>query len=228
MAVLCAREIHDGERIGVGVESPIPLVGALLARTLSAPGVIIGSRGVPGGARLVGSHEFTQLAQSGKIDLFFLAAAQVDAQANINLQYIIENGRRKRFFGAFAAPIYYAVARRTVLYRVEHSPRVLVNAVDCITATGWAAARERRLGGPTKIITGRAVLRVDHERRTIELESFHPGETLATVQAATGFELVIPDDVRETPPPTEAEKRALREHVYPALSPAAVPWLIAS
>lgn len=228
MAVLCAREIHDGERIGVGVESPIPVVGALLARMLSAPGVIIGSRGVPAGARLVGSHEFTQLAQSGKIDLFFLAAVQVDAQANINLQYIVEDGRRKRFLGAFAAPIYYAVARRTVLYRAEHSPRVFVKAVDCVTAAGWPAPRERRLGGPSKIITGRAVLRVDHERRAIELESFHPGETPASVQAVTGFALAIPDDVHETPPPTEAETRALHEHVYPALGTAAVPWLAAN
>ena len=225
MAVLCAREIRNGERFGVGVESPIPMVGAMLAMHLSAPSAILASRGMPGGPLLVGSHEFTSLAQRGKVGLFFLSAVQIDEHANINLQYIVHKGIKKRFMGAFAAPVYYSVVKRVVLFRAEHSPRVFVKKVDCVTAAGRAGKRERRQGGPSKIITSRAVLRIDPESAAIELESFHPGETPDTIREATGFPLRMPSDVHETPPLSEAEAGALRDFVYPKLGPATIPWL---
>lgn len=225
MAVLCSREIHNDERFGVGVESPIPMVGALLAKHLAAPRAIVASRGLPGGPLLVGSHEFTSLAQRGKIDLFFLSAVQIDEHANINLQFIYQDGRKKSFLGAFAAPIYYSVIKRVVLFRAEHSPRVFVKNVDCVTASGRAGLHERRQGGPSKIITSRAVLRINHKTGAIELESFHPGQTVAAVRAATGFPLQVPNDVRETPVATEEEIRTLNEIVYPRLGPATIPWL---
>ncbi len=224
MAVLCAREVRGGERFGVGVESPIPIVGALLAKRLLAPSAILSSRGAPGGPPLVGSHEFSSLAQQGKIGLFFLSAVQIDEQANINLQYAGHGPQRRSFLGAFAAPIYYATIKRIVLFRAEHSPRVFVKQVDYITAAGRPQAGERRAGGPSKIITPLAVLRVP-ETGGIELESFHPGQSVETVSAATGFPLVIPSDVHETPRPTAAEMQVLRMSIYPQLGPAAVPWL---
>ena len=227
MAVLCGREIKNGDRFGVGVESPVPVVGAMLALALCAPHARVASRSMPGGPILFGSHEFSGLAQSGKVDLFFLSAAQIDREANINLQYIVVNGVRKPFLGPFAAPVYYSVIPRVVLFRAEHSPRVFVPRVDCVTAAGRAAPRERRAGGPSKIITSKAVLRVCRETGAIELQSFHAGETPASVQEATGFTLKIPGDVHETPPVTAAEAQALREHVYPQLGPKAVPWLAA-
>lgn len=225
MAVLCSREVRNGERFGVGVESPIPMVGAMLAKHLTAPQAVVASRGLPGGPLLVGSHEFSSLAQNGKIGLFFLSAVQIDEQANINLQFIYQDGQKKNFLGAFAAPIYYSVIKRIVLFRAEHSPRVFVKKVDCVTASGRAGLRERRQGGPSKIITSRAVLRINSETAAIELASFHPGETVATVAAATGFPLHIPKDVHETPAPTEAEIRTLNDIVYPKLGSAMIPWL---
>jgi glutaconate CoA-transferase, subunit B len=226
MAILCAREIRNGERFGVGVESPIPLVGALLALNLSAPRARLASRGIPGGPLLVGSHEFTSLAQQGKVDLFFLGAVQIDEEANLNLQYVGQGANRKAFLGAFAAPIYYSVITRVVVFRTEHSPRVFVKRVDCVTAAGRTAPRARRRGGPSKIITPRAVLRVSPVTGRIEIESFHPGETVASVQDATGFALEVPADVRETAPPSQAEFETLNTVVYPRLGPSAVPWLV--
>ena len=225
MAVLCAREIRNGERFGVGVESPIPMVGALLAMRLSAPSAINVSRSLPGGPLLFGSHEFTSLAQRGKVGLFFLSAVQIDEHANINLQYIVRNGTKKSFMGAFAAPIYYSVVKRIVLFRAEHSPRVFVKKVDCVTAAGRAGRRERRIGGPSKIITSRAVLRIDPLNGAIELESFHPGESPDTACEATGFPLRVASDVHETPALSEAEARELRDFVYPKLGPSTIPWL---
>ena len=45
--------------------------------------------------------------------------------------------------------------------------------------------------------------------RTMRLRSYHPGVTVDDIVAATGFELVVPDDVAETPP---AHARGARAH----------------
>jgi hypothetical protein len=45
----------------------------------------------------------------------------------------------------------------------------------------------------------------------MRLRSVHPGVELDEVVQATGFELVIPDDVDESRLPTEEELRLIRE-----------------
>ncbi len=45
--------------------------------------------------------------------------------------------------------------------------------------------------------------------------SLHPGVTLARVQAKTGFELIIPEEIPETAPPTALELELLRKKIDP-------------
>jgi hypothetical protein len=47
------------------------------------------------------------------------------------------------------------------------------------------------------------------------LRAIHPGHSPQEVQEATGFDLVIPDDVPESEPPTQEELTVLREVVDP-------------
>jgi glutaconate CoA-transferase subunit B len=49
----------------------------------------------------------------------------------------------------------------------------------------------------------------------MRLKSVHPGHTVDEVINATGFELVIPDEVPETPLPTDEELSILRTRVDP-------------
>ena len=49
----------------------------------------------------------------------------------------------------------------------------------------------------------------------MRLRSVHPGVTVDEVVEATGFELVIPDDVAETRLPTDDELRLIREVIDP-------------
>lgn len=213
MAVLCAREVHDWERIGVGANSPIPAAGGLLARHLWAPNVR--EAGAGGDAPFVGAKEFTDLIQRGKVDLFFFSAVQVDKTGSMNLQYIrTPDGRRKRFQGAYAAPIYYYSAKRTVIFRPEHSPRFFVDTVDHVTATAANAPRLRRHGTLTKIITSMAVLQFNPDASRLELLSVHDGYTFEQVQEATGFPLLRAEGFGTTLPPTEEELRTLRSTVF--------------
>jgi hypothetical protein len=49
----------------------------------------------------------------------------------------------------------------------------------------------------------------------MRLRSLHPGVTVDEVVAATGFELVVPDEVPESRLPTPDELRLLREVIDP-------------
>jgi glutaconate CoA-transferase subunit B len=47
----------------------------------------------------------------------------------------------------------------------------------------------------------------------MRLESVHPGVTVEAVIAATGFELLVPPGVGQTPPPSAAELAAIRDRI---------------
>ena len=104
---------------------------------------------------------------------------------------------------------------------MPHERRVFVDKVDFISAPGhgdgpgWREQRGLPGGGPDKVITDKAVLGFDAVSRRMTLDSVHPGVTVADVVAATGFELLIPAGVGETPSPSAAELGAIRERIDP-------------
>ncbi len=71
----------------------------------------------------------------GRIDLFFLGGGQIDAAANINLIGTGEwPGTGVRFPGSFGSAFMYMMVPRTILFREEHSRRVLVPSADVVSA----------------------------------------------------------------------------------------------
>jgi glutaconate CoA-transferase, subunit B len=199
MTVVIAREVRDGETVGVGVNSPIPAAAVLLARRLQAPRVQLRLRGLRDAVPFIGSKEFFDLAQRGSLDLFFLSGIQIDAEGRINMHRV--GGRR--FPGAFGSAVLYPLVKRVILFRTEHSPRVFVPKLDFVTAAGR----------PHLVVTPKAVL-APGEGGRLELVSWHPGETAASVQAATGFELPVRAGAAETSAPSPGELALLRDDVY--------------
>jgi glutaconate CoA-transferase subunit B len=201
MAAVIGRQIRDGENVGIGVNSPLARAGVLAARRTHAPNIKLRDLDTEDAEMFVGSKEFFDFAQRGKLDVFFLSGAQVDAAGNLNLHALGDYERpRRRFPGAFGSAVLYQVTRRVILFRTEHSPRTLVEKVDFISACGT----------PELLVTSMAVLVFNRERRRFELGSYHPGQSVESVQAATGFELAVREDVRETTPPTPDELQVLR------------------
>lgn len=49
----------------------------------------------------------------------------------------------------------------------------------------------------------------------MKVETIHPGVDIETVVKSTGFELIIPDDLKETRPASTREIKLLREKVDP-------------
>ena len=149
-----------------------------------------------------GSRELFDLAGQGRIDVFFLGGAQIDGEANINL--VQAEGRR--FPGSFGSALMYFTCR-TILFREEHSRRVLVPRVDFISAPGWSPPYVVRPGGPVALLTGKALFAWEKDRRRFRLESRHDAED---IRALTGFDYEAADEVALTPAPTPNDLDLLR------------------
>ena len=65
------------------------------------------------------------------------------------------------------------------------------------------------------MITNLAVLDFETPDNRMRLRSGHPGISIDQIVEATGFELVIPEDVAETRLPTDDELRLIREVIDP-------------
>jgi glutaconate CoA-transferase subunit B len=196
LACAVARLIGEARHVAVGAASPVPAAGALLLKQ-KRPGLRVSflhrRKGNPFSE---GSRELFDLAGQGRIDVFFLGGAQIDGQGSINL--VRAEGRR--FPGSFGSAFMYAVVPKVILFREEHSPRVLVPRVEFVSAAG----------SPAALLTGKALFSWQRDRRRFRLESVHPGLGLDEVKAATGFEFDAESQAKTTQTPTEAELDALR------------------
>jgi glutaconate CoA-transferase, subunit B len=220
-----ARLILDPARprarhIAIGAASPIPSAASYLAREMGGGvrvSILYKRRGNP---FTDGTGELFDLAAQGRIDLFFLGGGEIDGAANINLIGTGEwPGTMVRFPGSFGSAFMYMMVPRTILFRAEHSPRVLVPRVAHVSAPGTSPAGIFRRGHADALVTGRAVFRFAPERARFTLVSVHPGESAASIRATTGFDFDITDPLPETPDPTAEELALVRGPVAAAMAP---------
>ena len=209
LACTIARLIGDAGHVAVGAASPIPAAGTFLLKTKNQKLRISLLQKRQGNPFTEGSRELFDLAGQGRIDVFFLGGAQIDGEANINL--VRAEGRR--FPGSFGSAFMYFASRKTILFREEHSRRVLVPKVDFISAPGWSPPGVERRGGPAGLLTGKALFAWQPDRRRFRLESFHDGADEAYVRKNTGFEYDVSPVLKPTEPPSEKEITILRGEV---------------
>jgi glutaconate CoA-transferase subunit B len=239
MAVAAAREIRDGEVVFAG--TGLPMLGAMLAQHTHAPACCIifeagamasqlahlpmsvgDPRTMRGAATAAGLSEiFAFVLQSGRVDVGFISGAQIDRFGNINSTSIGADHRHPqvRFSGSGGAADIACLARRTVVI-AQHEKRRFPEHVDYITSPGWLQGADSRRqaglcwGGPSAVVTTKAVLGFHPDSKAMFLASYHPGLSAQSVLDDTGFPLDAADAV-ETLPPTPQELRILREAVDP-------------
>lgn len=220
LAAALARLILDpaappARHIAVGAASPIPAAACWLVRKSGHNVRLSLLHKRSGNPFTEGSRELFDLTGQGRIDLFFLGGGQIDGQANLNLVGTGEwpGGSPQggvRFPGSFGSAFMYFMTPRTILFREEHSPRVLVPRVDNISAPGVSEPGVFRRGTAQALVTGKCVFTFDAAAARFTLASLHPGETLDSIRAATGFEFDAPADIPATPDPTPEELALLR------------------
>ncbi len=190
LSFLISREVRNNELTGVGTLSPVPLIGALLAQKTHAPSAKILVLGDEQAALIDGSKELFDLAQRGKLGLFFLSGAQIDGQGNINLTCIGEyDAPRVRLPGGAGSGMLSYMARRTVLFAMSHSLKNFVYELDFVTSRGDDAYPWRR-GSVTRVITPLCVFAYNGGEKRLEVSSLHPGVTVDEVRENTGFEII--------------------------------------
>lgn len=214
LAILLSREVRDGEVSACGALSHIPAAGLLLAQATHAPHaelIILNSVFNP----FRTSKQFHFLAQRGELGLFFASGVQIDRHGNYNLHQIgpDPDHPQVRFPGGYGGGMIYYGARRTVVFRTEHTVRSLVEKVDYISACGSSPPDVLRYGNPTKVVTPKAIFRFEKNPGVLQLDTVHSGYTLEDIRENTGFDLGAHTNVAQTPPPTEQELATLRQAV---------------
>ena len=215
LLIACVYRLLEGCRtIAVGNSSPIPGSAALLRRAQdpSTRVLMLGSR--RHNAFTDGGRELFDCAAQGRIDAFFLGGGQIDGQGNINLVGLGPYPKiTHRFPGSFGSAFLYYVVPRVILFREEHTSRVMVPRVDFISAPGTSAPEVHRPGGPHALVTGRCVFAFDKAKQRFRLDSVHPGHGLEEVRDHTGFDFDCPDHVPQTAAPDETVLNLLRRQI---------------
>jgi len=215
LVTVIARLLQGCRHVATGASSPIPGAGALLAREQSGNAMRVTVLGSPGNENFTsGGVELFDLAAQGRIDAFFLGGGQIDGQANINL---VGTGAYPatdvRWPGSFGSSYLYFLIPRVILFREEHTRRVMVPRVDFISAPGTSEPGVYRPGGPHALLTSLGLFAFDRQKRRFRLESIHPGHSTAEIRDNTGFDFDCPATVPFTAPPDIATLAAIRGRV---------------
>jgi glutaconate CoA-transferase subunit B len=238
MAVAGARELQDKEVIAVGVG--LPVVASFLAKQTHAPNMtilfelgVIDSQPVDCGVGLADPRIWYhanvlssfvdilgEMLHRGRVDVGFLGGLEVDQYGNLNTSLIGEpKGKFRHMVGSGGANDIASCAKRTIII-IRHEERKLKKAISFITSPGYITGDDSRTrvglqGGPSRVITDKAIFGFHPETKMMMLTSIHPGITLEDVLATMGFQPIVPKQVPYTEPPTHEQVRLIREVIDP-------------
>jgi glutaconate CoA-transferase subunit B len=236
ICVCISRQIKDGELVAQGIATPLVAAGYLLARLTHAPNLwfvsAIGQAICRDWAPLgVSTIEKLWLRQ-GLITFSFVTAAcdflpnhgpkeffrpgQVDPYGNFNNVFVggTYEKPRLRLPGSGGIPDVTVFEENVYLYVPRHGRHTFVPQLDFRSGLGHHP--ERRYGaGPRYLISDLGQFDFSGQDGRMRLISIHPGISLSQVQAKTGFDLLVPENLPETEPPTPVELKLLREEIDP-------------
>ena len=209
-AVACARLFRGDGAIMVSPMAPIPKLGARLCKTLWEPELVL-TDGVATIVDLDGEPEgwmpFSRVFDTlwnGKRHVM-MGATQIDRHGNQNISCIGNFERPKvQLLGVRGAPG-NTVYHPTSYWVGKHSPRVFVEAVDMVSGVGTNRGAHEIRG----VVSNLGVFDFAGPGGVMQVISLHPGVSLAQVQEATGFDLVVDGEPQVTALPTAAERAAL-------------------
>jgi glutaconate CoA-transferase subunit B len=235
LTVMAARRLYDGASVFAGVG--IPILAAVMARKTHAPRLMIVVEGgifdpemLPGRLpistnEMRDAHRATMLtgitdtflyAQRGYLDIGFIGGAQIDRFGNVNSTVIGPYDHPKvRLPGSGGANDIASLCREVIVVTM-HEGRRFVPKVDFITSPGFVEGDGSRkaaglhFGGVSQVVTNLGIMGFDEASHSMRLDALHPGVPVEAVRDATGFELIVPEQVPTTEPPTDAELTLLR------------------
>jgi len=222
----------DGEILANPIGT-VPMIGGRLARASFEPDLMM----TDGAATLIADHAAFEWPQGKVVEHWnpyramfdivwsgrrhvMMGASQIDRFGNQNIAAIGDYAHpRVALLGYRGAPG-NTINHTTSYWVPRHSPSVFVERVDTVCGIGYdrAAAlgpHAARFHEIRRVVSDLAVLDFETPDHRMRLRSVHPGVSVEQVVAATGFDLVVPDEVPTTRLPTAEELRLLDEVIDP-------------
>ncbi len=238
MAVAGARELKDNQVVAVGLG--LPVVASFLAKQTHAPNMtilfelgVIDPEPIDPGVGLADPRVWYRakvlssfvdilgtILHKGRVDVGFLGGLEVDQFGNLNTTLVGNPlGKFRHMIGSGGANDIASCAKRTVII-IRHEPHKLRETISFITSPGYLSGERSRsdagmTGGPSRIITNKAIFGFNPKSKRISLISIHPGNTLEDVLATMGCQPMVPRSVPYTKPPTKEQLALIREKIDP-------------
>jgi acyl CoA:acetate/3-ketoacid CoA transferase beta subunit len=223
----------DGEILANPIGN-VPMIGGRLARAAFEPDLVMtdGEALLVGNTLPVGVDDPPKVIESwnpyrAMFDVVWsgrrhviMGASQIDAYGNQNFALIGDPAKPKaQLLGLRGAPG-NTINDITSYWIPNHTPKVFVDQVDVVCGVGYDRARklgpaESRFHHLKRVVTNLAVLDFESPDNRMRLRSVHPGLTVDEVVGATGFDLVIPDDLPQSRLPNDDELRLIRDVIDP-------------
>lgn len=234
VAVACADAWRGDGEIIASPFGTIPSIGARLARLTFEPDLVLtdGEAALMANTPAVSADRSTFVLEawmpyrrifdvvwSGRRHVMMMAT-QVDRFGNQNISCIGEWARPKtQLIGVRGAPG-NTINHTTSYWVPAHSTRSFVEHVDMVGGVGYdrahaAGAAAERFHEIRVIISNLGVFDFATPDHAMRLRSRHPGVEVAEITAATGFELVIGDEVPTSRLPEADELEIIREVLDP-------------
>lgn len=221
VATLLAKMTHAPEIIPVfeaGAVGPPLNVGLPIS--------VGDSKTFTGASYVKGLNAAFEMTQRGYADFGFIGGAEVDMFGNLNSTMMGDYpaGYQKpavRLPGSGGAGDMAASCEQTILI-VPHDKRKFKEKLAYATSPGhldgspnarYNAGLQGK--GPFRLISTKGIFDFEEKTKRMRLISIFPGETVESIQAATGFPLLVAEDVMSFPPPTGEELRLIREEIDP-------------
>jgi glutaconate CoA-transferase subunit B len=236
MTISASRLLEDDKVMFAGIGQP--LLAAGLARRRQAPGLtvileggMIGVQLLPGefpastnemraavGAEMLTSAtDIFLMAQRGFFDYGFIGVGQIDRYGNVNTSLIGAHDQPSvRLPGPGGANDIASMCNQTLIV-TSHEPRRFVERVDYITSPGYLEGGNSRAeagllhGGPSFVVTDLALMDFEPESRRMRLRGLQPGVSVEDVQNATGFQLLVAEELDALDPVNAEELAILRQ-----------------
>ena len=238
MAAAGAREIKDREVVAVGLG--LPVVASFLAKQTHAPNMtmlfelgVIDPEPVHAGVGLADPRVWYRakvlsgfvdilgsILHKGRVDVGFLGGLETDQYGNLNTTLIGDpRGKFRHMVGSGGANDIASSAKRNILI-MRHDERKLKKAISFVTSPGYVTGGDSRAkaglsGGPSRVITDKAIFGFHPETKQMMVISIHPGNTIEDVVGTMGFAPVVPQHVPYTEPPEKEQLRLIREVIDP-------------
>ncbi len=227
----CFRD--DGEILANPIGT-IPMIGGRVARESFEPDLVMtdGEAMFVTGPYPVGATDAVRVVEAwnpyrSMFDMVWsgrrhvmMGASQIDRYGNQNFAFVGPWEQPKAQLLGFRGAPGNTIQNTTSYWIPNHSPKAFVPKVDVVTGVGYdrAAAlgpEASRFHELRRVVTNLGVLDFETPDHTMRLRSVHPGVTVDEIVAATGFDLVVPDDVGETRDPTPDELELIQRVVDP-------------